>query len=113
MTACWSGKALVPPPLGPEAGEQVGRDDDVAHGGDVVGHGARPVGEAEDFVDEQDDGRFVADFGIDNEGVDGAAAVVDFDPFLMARRFVEDGFGPVLCGGGRGDGAKKRVRRRG
>jgi hypothetical protein len=38
--------------------------------------------------------------GIDDEGVDragvGAGAVFDFDPFLMARRFVEDGLGPIL-----------------
>ena len=86
-----------------EAGEEVGGDDDVAHGGDVVSHAACPVGEAEDLVDEQDDGRLVADFGIDDEGVDGAAAVGDLDPFLVAWGLVEEGFRPVLRGGGRGE----------
>ena len=32
--------------------------------------------EAEDFVDEEDDRRFVADFGVDNKGVDSAVAVL-------------------------------------
>ena len=42
--------------VGAGAGEEVGCDDDEACGGEVVGHRFGPVGEAEDLVDEDDDG---------------------------------------------------------
>ncbi len=93
-------KESVPPPLGAGAGEEVGGDDDEAGGGEVVGHGFGPVGEAEDLVDEDDDGDFVFDLGIDDEGLDGAVAVLDGDVLAVARRGFEAGFGPVLGVGG-------------
>ena len=66
-------------------------------------------------MDEEDDGRFVTDFGIDDKRVDGARAVFDLDPFLVARGFIEDGFSPILRGGGRASdegegGAEKKDR---
>ena len=48
----------------------------------------------------------MADLGVDDEGVNGAGAVGDLDPFLVARRFVEDRFGPVLSAGGSGEGKR-------
>ena len=39
------------------AGEQIGRDGDEALGGERVGDAAHPIGQAEDLVDDDDDGR--------------------------------------------------------
>ena len=84
--------------VGAGAGEQVGRDDDVALGGELVGHLLGPVAEAEDLVDEDDDGGLLADLGIDDEGLHGAVAVLEGDVLAVARRLFEGGFGPVLRG---------------
>ena len=65
------GVALV----GAEAGEKIGGDDDEALAGEFVGHLLGPVAEAEDLVDEDDDGGFGFDLGVDDEGLDGAAAL--------------------------------------
>ncbi len=86
--------------VGAEAGEEIGRDDDEAGRGQVVGHRFGPVGEAEDLVDEDDDGGLLLDFGVDDEGLDGAVAVFDGDIFAMAGRGFEAGLGPVLCTSG-------------
>src|SRR5208283_5303971 len=71
------GKGGGASPLGSEAGEQVGCDDDVAHGREVVGHRARPIAQAEDLVNQDDHRRLVAHLGIDDESVNGAVAVSD------------------------------------
>jgi len=88
--------------FGAGAGEEVGCDDDEACGGEVVGHRFGPVGEAEDLVDEYDDGDFAFDLRIDDEGLDGAVAVLDGDVLAVARRGFEACFGPVLSVGGEG-----------
>ena len=98
MTCVLAARGVGAAAVGAGAAEQVGRDDDVALRGEFVGHLLGPVAEAEDLVDEDDDGRFVADFGIDDEGLHGAVAVLDGDVFAVARRFLQRGFGPVLRG---------------
>ncbi len=82
--------------MGPIAAEQIGLDDDEAFRGNLVGHLFGPVTEAENLVDHDHDGGFVLDFGIDDEGLDGAVAPVERDIFPMARGGFEAGFGPVL-----------------
>ena len=47
-------------------------------------------------MDEDDDGGLGFDFGIDDEGLDSAIAVFEGDVFVMTRRGIEAGFGPVL-----------------
>jgi len=79
-----------------EAGEKVGSYDDESLPGEFVGHLLGPVAEAEDFVDEDDDRGFGFDLGVDDEGLDGAVAVLEGDVLVMARRGVKAGFGPVL-----------------
>ena len=103
--------------VGSHAGEKIGSDGDIACGGDLIGEVFDPVGHAEDFVDDEDDGSFVFGFGVDDEGFYGAAIVLDGDPFAMARRFIEFGDGPVLRGSGRrgdersaeGDGEEEKM----
>jgi hypothetical protein len=48
-------------------------------------------------VDEDDDGSFGFDLGVDDEGLDGAVAVLEVDVFVVAGGGVEASFGPVLC----------------
>ena len=94
--------------VGAEAGEQVGSDDDEALSGEFVGHLLGPVAEAEDLVDEDDDGGFGFDLGIDDEGLNGAVAVLEVDVLVVAGRGVEAGFGPVLrLEGGGGEGKEQ------
>jgi hypothetical protein len=47
-------------------------------------------------VDEDDDGGFGFDLGVDDEGLDGAVAVLEVDVLVVAGRGVEAGLGPVL-----------------
>ena len=47
-------------------------------------------------MDHNDRGGLLTYFGIDNEAVDFAIAVLDLHPFVMARRFRELLFCPVL-----------------
>jgi hypothetical protein len=47
-------------------------------------------------VDEDDDGGFGFDLRIDDEGLDGAVAVLEIDVLVVAGRGVEAGLGPVL-----------------
>ena len=47
-------------------------------------------------MDEDDDGGFVADFGIDDEGLECAVAVLEGDVLAVTRRGVELGLGPLL-----------------
>ena len=110
--ASWLGNSLGAAAVGAEAGEQVGSDDDEALRGEFVGHLLGPVAEAEDLVNEDDDGGFGFDFGIDDEGLDGAIAVLEGDVLVMAGRCVEAGFGPVLRLDGSGGERKKQQRRR-
>src|SRR5581483_3166055 len=86
-------------------GKKIGSDGNVAGFGDLVGKVLDPIGHAEDFVNDEDDGRFVLGFGIGDEGFDRAAVVLDGDPFTVARGFVELGHGPVL---GEGKGSDKQ-----
>lgn len=94
--------------VGADAGEEVGRDDDEALCGELVGHLFGPVAEAEDFVDHDDDGRFGADLGIDDEGLHGAVAMFEGDVLAVARGFFEHRLGPVLREKGSGGGGEKQ-----
>jgi len=101
-----AGEGIRSAAVGAEAGEQVGRDDDEALRGQLVGHLLGPVAEAEDLVDHEDDWRPLADLGIDDEGLHGPVAVLDGDVLAVARRLLQRRFGPVLRderGGGEGD----------
>ena len=103
-----AGKGVGAAAVGAEAGEEVGSDDDEALSGEFVGHFFGPVAEAEDLVDEDDDGGLGFDFGVDDEGLDGAVAMLEGDVFVVARRGVEAGFGPVLRVKGRGRERKEQ-----
>jgi hypothetical protein len=94
--------------VGAEAGEEVGSDDDEALRGEFVGHLLGPVAEAEDLMDEEDDGGFGLDFGVDDEGLDGAAAVLEVDVLGVAGRGVKAGLGPVLGVEGSGREGKEQ-----
>jgi len=59
-------------------------------------------------VDEDDDGDLLLGLGVDDEGLDGAVAVLDGDVLAMAGRGFEAGFGPVLCVGGEGEEQKEQ-----
>ena len=99
------GRAVV----GAEAGEEVGRDDDEALSGEFVCHLLGPVAEAEDFVNEDDRGGFGFDLGIDDESLDGAAAVLEVNVLMVTGRGVEAGFCPVLrVKGGGGERKEKQ-----
>ena len=103
-----AGECVGAAAVGAEAGEQVGSDDDEALAGEFVGHLLGPVAEAEDFVDEDDDGGFGFDLGIDDEGLDGAVAVLEGDVLVVAGRCVEAGLGPILRLDGSGGEGKKQ-----
>ena len=96
VTASWPGKASGAAAVGAEAGEQVGRDDDEALAARSSAIALGPVAEAEDLVDQEDDGRLLADLGIDDEGLHGAVAVADGDVLAVAGRFLQCRLGPVL-----------------
>jgi len=103
-----AGEGIGAAVVGAETAEEIGGDDDEALAGEFVGHLLGPVAEAEDFVDEDDDGGFGFDFGIDDEGLDGAVAVLQGDVLVVARRGVEAGLGPVLRLDGSGGEGKKQ-----
>ena len=92
LTGEFTGAASV----GSETREQIGRDYDEALGGEFVGHFLGPVAEAENFVDENDDRRFGFDFGVDDEGLDGAISVLEGHVLVMAGGCIEACFCPVL-----------------
>jgi hypothetical protein len=71
--------------VGAHAGQQIGRDGDVTGGGELVSDFLRPIGEAEDLVDDEDDGCFAFDFGIGDERFDRATVVFGGDELTMAR----------------------------
>ena len=79
-----AGEGVGAAAVGAEAGEQVGCDDDEALCGEFVGHFFGPVAEAEDLVDEDDYGCFPFDFGVDDEGLNGAVAVLERNVFVVA-----------------------------
>ena len=108
MLASWPEKASEPPPLGPKPERRSGATTMKPCGGELVGHLFGPVGEAEDLVDEDDDGGLVLDLGIDDEGLDGAVAVLEGDVLAVARRGFEAGLGPVLRVGGDGEETSRR-----
>ncbi len=93
--------------IGSETGEQVGRNDDEALCGEFVGHFLGPVAKAEDLVNEDDHRSFRFDLGIDDEGLDGAIAVLESHVLVMAGRCIEAGFRPVLRVDGSGRQRKK------
>ena len=78
------------------SGKQIGRDCNVARFGQLIRQAANPIAQAEDFVNDHNSRSFVLDFGINEKRIDGAAAVFDLHPFLMARRLVHALFGPIL-----------------
>ena len=80
-----TGKIFCAAAAGSHAAEQVWRDGDVAGGGNFVGELLRPVAEAENFVDDEDDGALVFRFGVDDERFDAAGIVLHGDPFAVAR----------------------------
>ncbi len=86
------------------AGQEIGRDGDVTGGGKFIGGTAGPIGQAFVFMDDDDGGGGIFDFGIDDEAMDDAGAVFDVGPFAVARGFVEFGLGPVLGIGGEAEG---------
>ena len=92
--------SAVPPPPGGGAGKEIGGDGDIAGLGELVDDAAGPIGETLVFVNHDDSGGLGFDFGETDEGFHGAVAVFHGDPFEMARRFFEAGFGPILGGGG-------------
>ena len=103
-----AGEGVGAAAVGAEAGEEVRCDDDEALSGEFVGHLLGPVAEAEDLVDEDDNGGFGFDFGIDDEGLDGAVTVLEGDVLVVARRGVEAGLGPILrMDGSSGEGKKQ------
>ena len=59
-------------------------------------------------MDKDHDGGFALDFGVDDEGLNGAVAVVEGNVFAVARRGFEAGFGPVLRLDGYGGERKKQ-----
>ena len=103
-----AGEGVGAAAVGAEAGEEVGGDDDEALSGELVGHLLGPVAEAEDLVDEDDDGGFGLDLGVDDEGLDGAVAVLEGDVLVVAGRGVEAGLGPVLRVQGSGGERKEQ-----
>ena len=95
-------------PVGAEAGEEIGCDDDEALSREFVCHLFGPVAKAEDLMDEDDDRCFGFDLGIDDECLDGAITMLEGDVFVVAGRGVEAGFGPVLSlSGGDGEGEEQ------
>ena len=88
--------------MGTEAGDEVGSDDDEALPGEFIGHLFGPVAQAEYLMNENNDGGFAADLGINDEGLDGAVVVLELDIFVVARRGLEPRPGPILCRGGNG-----------
>ena len=75
-----AGKLAGAAAVGAEAGKQVGRDDDESLRRQFIGHLLGPVGQAEDLVNENDDGGFVLDLGVDDEGLHGAVVVLEGRP---------------------------------
>ena len=47
-------------------------------------------------MDQDDDGGFLLDFGVDDEGLERAVAVSEGDVLVVSRGGIEAGFGPVL-----------------
>jgi len=91
--------------LEPLAGEQVGGERDVAGLGELVGDAAHPVGEAAVLVDDDHRRRLGLALGVDDEGVDGALAVLHRHPLVVARRLLQPRQGPVLGEHGGGEQA--------
>src|SRR5260221_7081242 len=89
-------KSRAAPAIRSHAGKQIGRAGDLAGFGDLVGEILDPVGHAKDFVDYEHDRRLALRLRVDDEGFDGAAIVLDGDPFAMPWRFLELSLGPVL-----------------
>src|SRR5258707_692819 len=76
--------------------------------GQLVAHAAHPVGEPEDFVDDEDGRGLGLDLGIDDEGAHVAAAIFDRHPFAMARGGFELFDGPVLGQQSGSEGGEER-----
>ena len=77
-------------------GQQIGSDRDVTGFGKFIRQLLHPISHAEDLVNDHDRSGLLVYFGIDNEAVDLAIAVLNLHPFVMARRFRELLFGPIL-----------------
>jgi len=105
VTASWLGRRWCRRCWGPF--RKGGRDDgDVAVFGELVGDGADPVAEAEDFVHDEDGHGLVLDLGVDDEALDFAGALIHDDDSVVARDLLRrsgDGGGvlasPVRAGG--------------
>src|ERR1700722_2342054 len=92
LTRKLAGSATV----GTKAGEQVGSNDNVALGGEFIGHLLGPVAQAENLVDQDNDRSFGLHFRVDNEGLDRPVAMLDGNVFAMAGRRFEARFRPIL-----------------
>jgi hypothetical protein len=103
-----AGEGIRAAAVGAETGEEVGCYDDEALSCEFVGHLFCPVAEAEDFVDENNDGGLGFDLGIDDEGLHDAVAVLEGDVLVVAGRGVEACFSPVLRMDGSGGERKEQ-----
>ena len=91
----------MPSPLAALPQKQIGGDGDVAGFGELVGDAADPIGEAENFVNDNDGRGFIFHFRIGDETVDFAVVVIDFDPFAVAGRVYRAEVWPNRCFAGR------------
>ena len=107
LNGCPAGEFGGAAAVGSHAGEEVGGDGDVAGLGELVGHAARPVGEALIVVNDDDGGGFSFHLGVGDEGGDDALVMGNLDVFVVAGGFFEAGLGPVLGGGGGGERAER------
>ena len=78
------------------ARKQVRRDGDVTGFGQLIRDASGPIGEAEDFVDDNDRGRLVLHFGIGDGTIHFTISVFDLYPLEVARGFFDAGLGPIL-----------------
>ncbi len=91
-----------PASLWTHTGQQIGHDGDVSGLGQLIGGQARPVGGAEDFVDDDHGRRLVLDLRVDDERLHLAVAVLDLHPLPVARGLFQPFLRPVLGGSGGG-----------
>jgi hypothetical protein len=74
----------------------------------LVGHLLGPIAETEDLVNQNHHRSLGFHLGVNHQGLNGAAAVLQCDIFTVARGSVEAGLGPVLRVQGNGEPASSR-----
>ena len=57
--------------------------------GQLIANSPHPIGQTEDFVNNENDRCFVFALGIHDEGLNRAVARFDIDPFAVSRRIVQ------------------------